>query len=79
MATRRLEGWLFDVDELGPEVALWVSTGEGLIVRLTEEFRPPVYVEGETKKIGQLQVQASRPLDYSEKPFPVFLVVNYNK
>ena len=31
------------------------------------------------QKIGQLQVSASRPLGYSDKSFPVFLIVNYNK
>ena len=31
------------------------------------------------KKIGQLQVSASRPPGYSNKSFPVFIVVNYNK
>ena len=51
MTTRRLEGWLFDLDELGPEVALWVYTNEGYPVRLTEQFRPPVYVEGERARV----------------------------
>ena len=31
------------------------------------------------QKIGQLQVSASRPVGYSDKSFPVFLIVNYNK
>ena len=31
------------------------------------------------QKIGQLKVGASRPLGYSDKSFPVFLIVNYNK
>jgi hypothetical protein len=35
MANLRLEGWLFDVDELGPQVALWVYTNECKLVRLT--------------------------------------------
>ena len=31
------------------------------------------------KKIGQLQVSASRPPGYADKSFPVFIIVNYNK
>ena len=31
------------------------------------------------QKIGQLKVSASRPPGYSDKSFPVFLIVNYNK
>jgi len=31
------------------------------------------------QKIGKLQVSASRPLGYSDKSFPVFFIVNYNK
>ena len=30
-------------------------------------------------KMGQLQVSASRPPGYSDKSFPVFIIVNYNK
>ena len=60
MANRRLEGWLFDVDELGPQVALWVYTDEGRLVRLTEEFQPPVYVQGEQAKLKTLAWQLER-------------------
>jgi DNA polymerase II len=42
----RIEGWLFDVDELGPAVALWVYDAGGKLRRLTHEFSPPVYVGG---------------------------------
>jgi DNA polymerase-2 len=59
MANRRIEGWLFDVDELGQEVALWVYTVEGL-VRLTEPFHPPVYVAGERKQVGSLAYDLHR-------------------
>jgi len=31
------------------------------------------------RKIEQLQVSASRPPGYADKPFPVFIIVNYNK
>lgn len=54
MTNRRIEGWLFDVDELGPEVALWVYTAEGRRVRLTETFHPPIYVAGGRKQLGSL-------------------------
>lgn len=60
MTNRRLEGWLFDVDELGPQVALWVYTDEGQLVRLTEEFQPPVYVQGEQAKLKSLAWQLER-------------------
>jgi DNA polymerase-2 len=54
MTNRRIEGWLFDVDELGPEVALWVYTSDGRRVRLTETFHPPIYVAGGRKQLGNL-------------------------
>src|SRR5688572_5738002 len=60
MTNRRLEGWLFDVDELGPQIALWVYTNEGQIVRLTEEFQPPVYVQGERAKLKSLAWELER-------------------
>ncbi|HSE98408.1 MAG TPA: DNA polymerase domain-containing protein [Blastocatellia bacterium] len=60
MTTRRLEGWLFDIDELGPEVALWVYTNEGYPVRLTEQFRQPVYVEGERARLRRLAYELDR-------------------
>lgn len=42
----RIEGWLFDIDELGPAVALWVYDAGGKLRRLTQEFYPPIYVGG---------------------------------
>jgi DNA polymerase-2 len=60
MATRRLEGWLFDVDELGPQVALWVYTTAGHLLRLTDEFRPPIYVQGERAKLKRLASELER-------------------
>jgi len=60
MATRRLEGWLFDVDELGPQVALWVYTSENQLVRLTDEFHPPVYIRGKTGKLKALSYELER-------------------
>src|ERR1041384_4963350 len=60
MVIRRLEGWLFDVDELGPQVSLWVYTNAGLLLRLTDEFRPPVYVQGERAKLKALASQMER-------------------
>ena len=60
MTNRRLEGWLFDVDELGPQIALWLYTAEGQLIRLTEEFRPPVYVSGERAKLKSLAWELER-------------------
>jgi DNA polymerase-2 len=60
MTNKRIEGWLFDVDELGPEVALWVYTAEGRMVRLTEGFHPPVYVAGERARLRSLARELER-------------------
>ncbi len=60
MANRRLEGWLFDLDELGSQVALWVYTDDGNLVRLTDEFHPPVYVQGERARLRQLAGELNR-------------------
>ena len=47
MKNTRIEGWLFDVDELGAAVALWVYDNDGKLHRLTHEFSPSFYVSGE--------------------------------
>src|SRR5215210_3274633 len=60
MGNRQLEGWLFDVDELGPQVALWVYTNDGHLVRLTEDFHPPVYVQGEREHLISLASELQR-------------------
>lgn len=60
MARRRLEGWLFDIDELGPHVVLWVYTNSGSLVRVTQEFHPPVYVQGERALLRQLAYELHR-------------------
>jgi DNA polymerase-2 len=54
MATRQLEGWLFDIDELGSEVVLWVIDRQGHLHRLTEEFSPVVYVGGDRSILCRL-------------------------
>jgi DNA polymerase II len=53
-AGRRLEGWLFDVDELGPEVALWIYDDSGRLHRMTDEFHPPIYAYGDRAKLKKL-------------------------
>jgi len=60
MANRQREGWLFDVDELGPQVALWVYTNDGQLVRLTDEFKPLVYVQGERARLKRLASELER-------------------
>src|SRR5581483_8112481 len=60
MATRRLEGWLFDIDELGPQLALWVYTNDGHLVRLTTMFHPPVYAQGEQSRLKALASELER-------------------
>lgn len=60
MQTQKIEGWLFDVDELGTHVALWVYTTEGRLVKLTDEFHPPFCVSGEREALKQLTAQLYR-------------------
>jgi DNA polymerase-2 len=60
MGNRRLEGWLFDIDELGPQVALWVYTDKGHLIRLTREFHPPVYIRGERPRLRRLAYELDR-------------------
>lgn len=50
----RIEGWLFDVDELGQSVALWVYDAGGKLRRLTHEFCPPIYVGGAKDELKRL-------------------------
>ena len=50
----RIEGWLFDVDELGQSVALWVYDAGGKLRRLTHEFCPPIYVGGARDELKRL-------------------------
>ena len=54
------EGWLFDVDELGPEIALWIYTAGGMLVRLIDRFRAPVYVHGEQARLKTLARELDR-------------------
>jgi DNA polymerase II len=51
MAIRRLEGWLFDIDELGTEMVLWVYDNSRRLHRLTHTFHPSVYIEGNRKSL----------------------------
>lgn len=60
MARRQLNGWLFDIDELGPEIVLWVYTGDRQLVRLTETFHQPVYVSGERTRLRLLAWELRR-------------------
>ncbi len=60
MTTQRLEGWLFDVDELGFEVVLWVYDYQGRLHRLTQEFSPVVYVGGEPSILLMLGCQLQK-------------------
>jgi len=57
---RRLSGWLFDVDELGPVVTLWVYDDGGRLHRLTDEFRAPIYASGEKDRLKQLATDWGR-------------------
>lgn len=50
----RITGWLFDIDELGAAVTLWVYDDNGRLHRLTDEFRAPVYAHGEKNRLKRL-------------------------
>ena len=56
----RIEGWLFDIDELGPSVTLWVYDDDGRLHRLTDEFYPPVYAHGDRAKLKLLAADLSK-------------------
>jgi DNA polymerase-2 len=60
MKTRQLSGWLFDVDELGSEVVLWVYAQSGRLFRLTQEFFPSVYADGDHQMLRMLAWEAER-------------------
>jgi DNA polymerase II len=55
-----IEGWLFDIDELGPWVTLWVYDDDGRLHRLTDEFYPPVYAHGDRGRLKQLAADMSK-------------------
>jgi DNA polymerase-2 len=57
---KRLSGWLFDIDELGPCVTLWIYGDDGRLRRLTDEFHPPVYAGGDRAKLKSLAVDLGR-------------------
>src|SRR5262249_2185564 len=42
----RITGWLYDIEELGQAVTLWVYDDNGRLHRLSDEFRVPVYAGG---------------------------------
>ncbi|MBS1789707.1 MAG: hypothetical protein JST85_18425 [Acidobacteria bacterium] len=50
----RIKGWLFDIDELGSAITLWVYDDNGRLHRLTDEFRAPVYAHGEKDRLKRL-------------------------
>ena len=54
MKKNKIEGWLFDVDELGSGVALWIYDAGGKLHRLTHEFSPPIYVSGARDNLKRL-------------------------
>jgi DNA polymerase II len=56
----RIEGWLFDIDELGPSVTLWVYDNDGRLHRLTDEFYPPIYAHGDRAKLKRLAADMSK-------------------
>ena len=60
MKTTRIDGWLFDIDELGSYVALWIYDSGGKLHRLTQEFRPPIYVSGAKDELKRLSTDLHR-------------------
>lgn len=47
MKTTRINGWLFDIDEFGSQIILWVFDSQGKLQRYTHEFSPPIFICGE--------------------------------
>ena len=60
MQTRTIQGYLFDVDECGSEIVLWVYADNGRLLRLTKEFQTPVYLSGERESALWLGWQLER-------------------
>ena len=60
MATRQLEGFLFDLDELGTEVVPWVYDDRRRLHRLTHDFHPPVYLEGDRRVLDRFAAELTR-------------------
>src|SRR5262249_20915395 len=60
MRTTRIEGWLFDVDELGSSVALWVYDAGGNLPRPPPEFSPPAYAGGAKEELKRLAADLYR-------------------
>jgi DNA polymerase elongation subunit (family B) len=54
MKTARIEGWLFDIDEFGSSVTLWVYDTGGKLHRLTHDFSLPVYAGGAKEELKRL-------------------------
>lgn len=60
MKTQQLSGWLFDIDESGSDIVLWVYGKSGRLYKLRHEFFPSVYVEGNRQILGMLAWEAQR-------------------
>src|SRR4030042_3488941 len=52
---KRVRGWLFDVypSDFG-EVTVWIISENGERIKLTDEFRPKIYISGKQEEIEQL-------------------------
>lgn len=59
-SSRNLEGWLFDIDDLGTEVALWIYLNDGRLVRVVDRFAVPVYVSGSERVLKSLVSEFER-------------------
>ena len=57
---RRIEGWLFDVDEGDSSIGLWIYDWERKLHRLTHEFSPPIYVSGPREDLKRLSADFYR-------------------
>ncbi len=51
---------MFEIDELGPAVALWIYDDGGRLHRLTDEFHPPIYAHGDRAILKQLAIDLHR-------------------
>lgn len=51
---------MFDVDELGSVMTLWVYDSDGRLHRVTDELRQPIYASGDRAKLKQIATDLRR-------------------
>lgn len=57
---RTIEGWLFDLEEMGNAITLWVYTNDGQLLKLRDEFYAPFCVTGEREALKRFSATLYR-------------------